>query len=98
TDMLIRLIGEDELNSRIRSKMGVSDFQPFTTILSVREKAYGFLHPNAKNLTNRDFIDLKKIRSTAARYRAVAKKMKVSTNQLREKSIEAAFEKYYLSG
>lgn len=98
TDMLIRLIGENELNQRIRVQMGISGFQPLTTILQVRKDAYSFLHPSAKNLTNRHFIALKKHRSSASKYRAFAKMIRVPPRQLNEKSIESAFEKYYETG
>lgn len=95
TDILIRLIGVDELNNRIRTKMGVQGFQPFTTILQVRLDAFSELHPNARKLTNRHFIDLKKHKSSPAKYRAIAKQLRVPTRELNLKSIEDAFEKYY---
>jgi len=98
TDILIRLIGEENLNERIRTKMGVVDFQPFTTILQVRHDAFANLHPKAKNLTNRHFIDLKRHKSSSAKYKAIAKQMGVPAGQLKEKSIEDAFETYYTTG
>lgn len=98
TDMLIRLIGEDELNSMIRTKMGVDGFQPITTILQVRKDAFGNLHPKAGSLTNRNFIDLKRHKSNAAKLKAISRMTKIPTSKFHEKSIEAAFEKYYLTG
>lgn len=98
TDMLIQLIGEDGLNSHIQTEMGVSGFERFTKILQVRFDAYGKLHPKATTLTNRHFIALKKHKSYASRYRAFAKQIGVASHQLNEKSIVAAFEKYYESG
>ncbi len=95
TDILIRLIGVEELNERIRAKMGVEGFQPFTTILQVRRDAFGNLHPNARDLTNRHFIDLKKHKSSSAKLRAIAKQLRVPLRALKEKSIEDAFERYY---
>jgi beta-lactamase class A len=95
TDMLIRLIGEDELNRRIRDDMVADGFTPFTTILQVRYDAYSEIHPDAGRLSNMDFIRIHSTRSRTERYNRFIEKLQVDPRETGAKSIEEAFEKYY---
>jgi len=97
-DMLIRLIGEENLNRKIEHEMGVAGFGPITTLLRVRYAAFGELHESVANLTNLDFIELKKVRGTRARLRALMRKLGLRRAQLGAKSIDEAFERYYARG
>lgn len=92
TDLLIRLIGENNLNKEI-AKMA-EGFHPFSTLLQVRYDAYSEIHANARNLTSQDFLDLKKL-AMPARYQEFLKRAKVAAHQTRAKSIPEAFENYY---
>lgn len=94
-DMLIRLVGEDELNAFLKKEGG---FGRFSTILDVRYGAFGELHPKASSLTNLDFIEFKKAKSYDERLQAFASRIGVARNSLRLTSLEAAFEKYYSRG
>ncbi|HLE01638.1 MAG TPA: serine hydrolase [Bdellovibrionota bacterium] len=97
-DMLIRRIGEENLNRKIEHEMGVAGFGPITTLLRVRYAAFGELHESVANLTNLDFIELKKVRGPRARLRALMRKLGLKREQLGAKSIDEAFERYYARG
>lgn len=98
TDMLILLIGESELNRLIKEKMASQGFGPITTLLQVRYDAYSELHPNAKNLSNYDFIRIKQIKGERQKLQFLAKKMKVKVSEFKTQSIPEAFERYYKRG
>lgn len=97
TDILIRLIGVEDLNRRVR-KMAGNDFGPITTLLGVRYEAYGELHPNARRLSNMDFFEIKKAKEPEARLAELTRLMKVKSSDLRAPDIETAFERYYERG
>ncbi|MFO7977191.1 MAG: serine hydrolase [Bacteroidales bacterium] len=95
TDMLMRLIGVDAFNDQIRQHMVGEGFSPFTTLLQVRYEAYKEVHENALNLTNMDFIHLRKIYSRQARMLRLVQKMGISEDEMKAKTIEEAFDRYY---
>lgn len=97
TDMLIRLIGEDHLNRRIRAWVG-SGFGPVTTILQVRYDAYGELHPSVADLSNMDLVVLRNAEAGEPRLLALLDTLGVERKELAHDSIEAAFERYYEGG
>lgn len=92
TDMLIRRIGIPQINKFVQTT--AQGFWPMTSILEVRYGGYSFLHPRAKELTNLDFIALKKV-AIQDRAQAFAKKLKIMISELDSNSYESAFEKYY---
>lgn len=98
TDMLIRRIGVQELNRRIRASMVEDGFEPFTTILQVRYDAYGELHPSVRQLSNMDFIRLKAAAPGRERLQALLTWLPVGEPDLRTPNIDAAFERYYARG
>ncbi len=98
TDMLIRLIGEDEFNQQIRKKMVPEGFNHITTILQVRYDAYSEFHENISNLTNMDIMYVHGTRSRQERLDRLTEKMSVSRGELKATSIEEAFERYYKRG
>ncbi len=98
TDMLIRLIGQEEFNRQIREEMVSEGFEPITTILQVRYEAYGELHENAKNLTNLDIIRLRGISPITDRLDELIQLMGVQREELNADNIVDAFYKYYERG
>lgn len=94
-DILINQIGINELNQWIQKN--ADGFTPLTTLLQVRYDAYKELHPKAASLTNMDFIRFKKV-SAENRHLEFAKKLDLSPQQLKQKSLIEAFEKYYERG
>lgn len=97
TDMLIRHLGEDAFNDQIREGMVSDGFGPITTILQVRHDAWSEVHPDAEELTNMDFIDLKTV-EPPERYDMVLDKLDIEPEEADAESMEAAFERYYERG
>ena len=97
TDMLIRRLGEDELNRRIARWLPGGGFGPLTTILQVRYDAYGELHPGVAGLDNMDLVRLKNAEPGAARLEALRAQLGVPRSELAADSIDDAFERYYRS-
>lgn len=97
TDMLIREIGEVDLNRRIRDWVG-RGFGPITTILQVRYDAYGALHPGVARLSNMDLAGLRRAGDGEARLDALAELLGVERGDLDAESIEAVFGRYYEGG
>lgn len=97
TDMLIRFLGEDTFNEEVAS-MVPEGLGPITTILQVRYDAYSEVHPDASELTNRDFIDLKTASTHKARYEMLLDKLAITADQADAGSIREAFQRYYQRG
>jgi beta-lactamase class A len=97
TDMLIGLVGVDELNRRIQAWTG-GGFGPITTIQQVRRDVYGALHPGAADLTSRDLMKLREAQAGEPRLRAFAEALGIARSELAADSFEAAFERYYATG
>lgn len=98
TDMLIRLIGEEEFNRQIREDMGIEDFERFTTIVQVRFDAYAEVHPAVSELDNMDFVEIKSENGLDDRYRALLERLKIDSRQALAEDIPTAFERYYRRG
>lgn len=97
TDMLVRKLGEDHLNARIRDWVG-EGFGPITTILQVRYDAYGPLHPGVASLDNMQIVALRNAEAGEPRLQALARALGVERSELRTDSMQAAFDDYYRSG
>jgi beta-lactamase class A len=95
TDMLIRMIGEHELNVRISATIAPEGFEHFTTILQVRYDAYNELHPTVQALSNMDFVRLNSAAQGQERLQTLIDRLRVDADELGVRSIEEAFERYY---
>lgn len=95
TDMLMRLMGVDAFNEHLRQHLSPEGFHPFTTLLQVRYEAYREVHENALQLTNMDFIHLRRIYSRPARLLRLTQKMGIRSDEMKARSIEEAFNRYY---
>jgi len=93
-DLLIKRIGTGTINNQ----MAAFGFGPLTTLLQVRRDAFSEITPEAQKLTNRDFIELKKIRDPRQRYLSVLQKLGVPPESALVPSLSEAFEKYYSRG
>lgn len=98
TDMLIRLIGQDELNRIISETMVSEGIEPITTILQVRYEAYGELHANTANLTNMDIVRLRGVSLVTDRLEELMRLIEVDRSELNAENIVDAFNKYYEGG
>jgi beta-lactamase class A len=97
TDMLIRRIGEKELNDREQAWTG-EGFGRITTIIQVRYDVYGVLHPGVARLTNTQIISLRNAEAGEPRLQALAKTLGVPRGDLKATSLESVFENYYQRG
>lgn len=96
TDMLIRLIGEQELNDHIRERIVSDGLEPITTILQVRYDAYGEIHEATANLTNMNIIELKGVTPLASRLDELLRILSITEEEIYVNTIPDAFELYYL--
>lgn len=96
TDMLIRLIGVDELNRRIAEKMSPEGFETFTTIIQVRYDAYSEIHPDVMNLSNMDLVELRSFPAGEPRFKALTENLLgLGPDDLEVSTISEAFNRYY---
>jgi beta-lactamase class A len=95
TDMLMRLLGEEEFNMQIRQSMVPDGFNRITPILQVRYDAYSEFHENASRLSNLDIIYVHSTRSRPERLKRLIERMAINETDLKAKSIEEAFKLYY---
>ncbi len=94
TDMLIRRIGEDHLNRRIRAWAGPG-FGPVTTILQVRYDAYGPVHDGVADLDNMAIVRLRNAEAGEPRLMALARELGVPRSALKADSLDDVFDAYY---
>lgn len=95
TDMLMRHLGVDNFNRQIRESMVSQGLGPFSTISQVRYDAYQELHPDAKKLSNMDYVRIRSAGDYAARVKAFSNMLGVKPKDLKAKTLEDAFERYY---
>lgn len=96
TDMLIRKVGADHLNARIREWTG-GGFGPITTILQVRYDAYDPVHPGVAQLDNMAIVRLRNAEAGEPRLQALAQELGVPRADLDAGSLESVFDTYYRS-
>lgn len=98
TDMLIRLLGEEEFNEILASAIAAEGFNPITTIVRVRHDAYSEIHSGAAELTNLDFIELRAAGPVEARYELLLEKLGIDPDDVEISDVNEAFERYYQRG
>ncbi|MDR7149397.1 beta-lactamase class A [Hydrogenophaga palleronii] len=94
-NMLIRTIGEDRLNHRARSYLGMEAFNRITTFTQVRREVYGELHPDAHQFSNMELLRLASVPMGARRVAAFARALSVDTSELQAKTMQEAYARYY---
>lgn len=95
TDMLMRKLGVETFNQLIHQDMGARALGPFTTILQVRYDAFAELHPDAKKLSNIDYVEIRSADAYPARVNMFRKKLNLKKEQLKAPTLEEAFARYY---
>lgn len=97
TDMLIKRIGLKKINLTLTSYVN-KGFGPITRLIDVRKHVYGAFHPRAADLSNLDFISIRKIKGEAQKIRKVSQLIHVPRSKLRAKNYRQAYQEYYRSG
>lgn len=94
TDMLIRLVGLDQVNSLVR-ELVPQGFGSVTTLADVRRQAYSGFHPDAFNLTGRDFFAIRKQSEERMRIEALASVLNLKVEDFALNDLDSAFAAYY---
>lgn len=96
-NMLIRTLGEDELNRRIADAAG-SEFGTITTLRQVRHELYGQLHADARSLETAQLIEIAAAPLGPQRVEAVANALNLAVDQLDTQDLDEAYRRYYDTG
>lgn len=97
-NMLIRTIGDATLNRRARDLLGAKGFERITDFTQVRYDVYAELHPDARKMTNMDLVRLAAAPMGPKRVDVLARTIDVATTDLRVKSMDEAYQRYYARG
>lgn len=97
SDLLIRTCGLEKVNALIKRQVPAG-FGPVTALSDVRRHVYSSFHPNAVQLKNRDFIQLKAMANDRERTAFLKKTLGVSPAELKLHSLDEAFSNYYIKG
>lgn len=97
-NMLIRTIGDATLNRRARDLLGAKGFERITDFTQVRYDVYAELHPDARKMTNMDLVRLASAPMGPKRVDALARTIGVVTTDLRVKTMDEAYQRYYARG
>lgn len=97
-NMLIRTIGDATLNRRARDLLGAKGFERITDFTQVRYDVYAELHPDARKMTNMDLVRLAAAPMGPKSVDVLARTIDVATTDLRVKSMDEAYQRYYARG
>jgi beta-lactamase class A len=93
-NMLIRTVGEDELNSTAAQLLG-KGFERITTLTDVRREVYAELHPDARKLTNRQLVEIAGAKQGPPRVEAVRRALDLPRSALKARSMDEAYDRFY---
>lgn len=94
-NLLIRTIGTDMLQQRGGQYLGSRGFNRLTNFTEVRRDVYGELHPEARQLTNMQLVQLASSDIGPRRVEALARLLSVPKAELRVQTMEDAYARYY---
>ncbi|WP_295852251.1 serine hydrolase [uncultured Xylophilus sp.] len=97
-NLLIRRIGIDTLNRSARAAMGAKSFERFTDFEQIRYDVYAELHPDARKLSNRQLVEIAAAPVGPRRLEALQRALKVDDSDLRAKTFDEAYDRYYAHG
>ncbi|MFN2360321.1 MAG: serine hydrolase [Marinobacter sp.] len=97
TDVLIRVVGMDEVNQLVR-KYTDGGIGEVTTLADVRRYAYSRFHEQAMELSSEDMFTIKKAGTGNDRVQALAKVLDLDAADFLVPDLDAAFDEYYASG
>ena len=97
SDMLIGLLGVDEVNAVAQTLMP-SGFERITTLADVRLLVYAQLTPNALHLSESDFLQIQRQGSDAERLRLFSHLVETPVSDFSKKTLQEAYDSYYAKG
>lgn len=93
--MLVRAVGEDALNRSATAAAGGRGFGRLTSLAQVRYDVYAELHPQARALGNRQLVEIAAAPIGPKRVEAVRRALDVPAAELRTRSLDEAYARYY---
>lgn len=96
TDVLIRHVGLDEVNTVGRELLATQDLV-ITSLADVRRLAYSAFHERAASLSSQDLIAIQRAAIGPARVKRLAEVMGLSPAEFLMRDLDSAFEAYYAS-
>ena len=97
-NMLMRTSGDDALQRRARDLLGTRGFERITNFTQVRYDVYAELHPDARKMANMDLVRLAAAPMGPKRVDALARAIDVDAADLRVKTMDEAYTRYYARG
>lgn len=98
TDLLIGLVGLENVNRNLKALNVAGKMNDITSMLEVRRLAFSELHDKARELTNMDFFEIKKAGRYPSQLRKFLKLTKTQRSELKATDVVEAFERYYQHG
>lgn len=93
-NVLIRAVGEDQLNRVAADQLG-KGFERLTTLTQVRREVYAQIHPEAGRLPNAVLVRIAAEDMGPKRFEAVRRAVGVPTSALKVRSIGEAYDRFY---
>ncbi|MDB2448800.1 class A beta-lactamase-related serine hydrolase [bacterium] len=97
TDVLLRYLGTDSVNTLVRRTVGLGVGR-ITTLADVRRYAYSEFDPAAMTLMPKGFFVIKGAGDGDVRVDALAEVLGMSRNDFQAADLDDAFERYYATG
>jgi len=97
-NMLIRAIGEDTLNAGARDYMGRREIGDITSYTQIRYDVYSELHPSARELSNRNLVEIAGAAMGPARVQAFSRSAGLKADALHVHTMRDAYARYYQRG
>ena len=97
-NMLMRVVGEAQVNASARAAMGTEGFSKITTLAQVRYDVYAELHPDARKLSNAQLVQIASVPQGPQRVENVRNTLGISGSALNAKTMDEAYARYYKTG
>lgn len=97
SDVLIDLVGIAEVNNVVAALVP-DGFQRITSLSAIRRMLYGYLVPNADQLTGQDLVLLNRQRVDGERLKLLARMTETPVARFRLPTLAAAYKTYYATG
>ena len=97
-NMLVRAVGEEQLNRSAGAALGKDGFERLTSLAQVRYDVYAEIHPDARKLSNDQLVRIASSPMGPQRVDAVRRALNLKTADLRAKTIDEAYARYYKTG
>jgi beta-lactamase class A len=93
-NLLVRTVGQDNLDKAASDMMG-DGVKKITDLAQVRYEVYSEIHPDARKLTRLQLVEIAGVPQGPQRFNAVRRALDVPADQLKVKTMEEAYDRYY---